>query len=243
MTAKLKALGLSLLALAAISAVSAASASAVTDVITVGKSPALLTGVSHNNVFKRDVTGTSKFECTTAKFAATVKTGESTITADVGYEGTLNQTPHEHHCNSASAGAVTIDMNGCGYVVNGETSGKDVSDRTDATVWIECFEGKAITITSSLGIKLTVPPQTPTKGGVTFANVVNHAGGNAVKMTITATGITTICEEAFGCGLSGIPTHSNDYEYDGDVTMTAYENTEGLPTPVTEGARTSVSAS
>jgi hypothetical protein len=243
MTARLKALGLSLLALAAIGALGASSASAVTDVVTTGASPALLTGVSHNNVFKRDVSGNSRFECTTAKFAATVTNGATQITADVEYEGTLNQTPHEHHCNASPAGTITIDMNGCGYVVNGETTGKDVSGGTDATMWIECPEGKAITITSSLGIKLTMPAQTPTKGGVTVANVVNHAGGNAVKMTITATGITTICEEAFGCGLSGIPTHSNDYEYTGDVTMTAFKDVEGLPTPVTEGLRTSIMTS
>jgi hypothetical protein len=243
MTARLKALGLSLLALATIGAMSAASASAVTDVVTTGVSPVLLTGVSHNNVFKRMVEGNSRFECTTSKFAATVKNGESTITADVEYEGTLNQTPHEHHCNATPAGTVTIDMNGCGYVVNGETTGKDFSGETDATVWIECPEGKVITITSSLGIKLTIPPQTPTKGGVTTANVVNHAGGSAIKVTATLRGITTICEEPFGCGLAGIPTHSNDYQYTGDVTMTAYEDKEGLPTPVTEGARVSVSSS
>jgi hypothetical protein len=243
MTAKLKALGLSLFALAAIGAVSAASASAVTDVVTVGASPALVTGVSHNNVLKRDVSGSSEFKCTTAKYASTVKTGESTITADFELEGTLNQTPHEHHCNASPAGNITIDINGCGFILEGETTGKDASGKTDATVWIECPEGKVITITSSLGIKLTIPAQTPTKGGVTTANVLSHAGGNAVKITATLTGITVICEEAFGCGLAGIPTHSNDYEYTGDATLTAYKDTEGLPTPVTEGERTSVSVS
>jgi hypothetical protein len=243
MTAKLKALGLSLLALAAISAVSASSALAVTDVVTVGKSPALLTGVSHNNVFKRDVSGSFKFECTTSKFAATVTNGTSTITADVEYEGTLNQTPHEKHCNAAPAGTMTINMNGCGYILDGETTGKDVNGKTDGTVWIECPESSSIIITSSLAIVLTVPPQTPTKGGVTFTNVPSHTGSSALKVSMTATGITTICAEAFGCGLAGIPTHSNDYEYIGDVTMTAYEDKEGLPTPVTEGARTTVSGS
>jgi hypothetical protein len=240
MIRKLKVLGLSLVALAAIGAVSAASASAVTDVVTVGKSPALVTGVSHNNVFKRDVSGSSRFECTTSKFAATVTNGASHISADVAYEGTLSQTPHtEHHCNAAPAGTVTIDMNECTYTINGETTGKDVNGGTDATVWIQCPTGKVITITSSLGIKLTIPAQTPTKGGVTFANVT----GSTVKVTATATGITTICEEAFGCGLAGIPTHSNDYQYTGDVTMSAFEDKEGLPTPVTEGPAVSLQTS
>jgi hypothetical protein len=239
MIRKLKVLGLSLVALAAIGAVSAASASAVTDVVTVNPSPAILTGVSHNNVFQRDVQGNAKFECTTSKFAATVTNGASHISADVEYEGTLFQTPHEHHCNAAPAGTVTIDMNGCTYTINGETTGKDVNGGTDATVWILCPAGKVITITSTLNIKLTIPAQTPTKGGVTFAAAV----GNTVKVTATATGITTICEEAFGCGLAGIPTHSNDYKYTGDVTMSAFEDKEGLPTPVTEGLPATFSTS
>jgi hypothetical protein len=243
MTAKLKALGLSLLALAAISVMSASSALAVTDVVTVGKSPALLTGVSHNNVFQRDVEGSTKVECTTSKFAATVKNGEPVVTVDVEYEGTLDQTPHtEKHCN-ASFGNVTIDMNGCAYVLNGETTGKDVNGKTDGTMWIECPEGKVITMTSSIGIKLTVPAQTPTKGGTTVTNLASHAGNSALKVSMTATGITTICEEAFPCALAGIPTHSNDYKYTGEVTVTAFEDAEGLPTPVSEGVRTSVSGS
>jgi hypothetical protein len=237
-----KTLGLSLVAVLALGALTASAASAV-DVVTVGKSPALLTGVSHNNVFKQDP-GNSKFECTTSKFAATVKNGDSLIHADVLYEGTLNQTPHEIHCNS-NIGTVTIDMNGCEYTLSGETTGVDPkgSGNKDATIWITCPAGKTIQITSSVGATLSIPAQTPTKGGVTYTNVANHAGNSAVTVNATVTGITTTCAPAFACAIGGIPAHGNGFEYNGSVTMTAFEDKEGLPTPVTEGVRTSLSSS
>jgi hypothetical protein len=243
MVGKLKTLALSLLVLAAISAVSASAVSAA-DVVTTGVSPALLTGVSHNIVLQRDVEGSTKVQCTTAKYAATVKNGDSQITADVEYEGTLNKTPHtERDCNASPSGNFTIDMNGCGYIMTGETTGKDVNGGTDSTSWIECPEGKQIQVTSSLGVTLSIPPQTSTKGGATASNVASHEGNSAVKLTITVTGLTVTCAPAFSCGLAGMPTHSNDYKYTGDITLTAFGDNEGLPTPVTEGARTSLSVS
>lgn len=78
MTRNLKALGLSLVAMVALGALGASSASAVDKVTTGNGEPAILTGVSHNGLLT--LTGASgevitRFECTTAKLAATVKTG------------------------------------------------------------------------------------------------------------------------------------------------------------------------
>ena len=244
MTRNLKTLGLALVALSAMSALSASSASAV-DVVTTGVSPALLTGVGLNHQLSAH-SGTPKFECTTAKFAATVNSGDSEITADVAYEGTLNATPHtDHHCNSSS-GTLTIDMNGCGYILTGETTGTAPAGHTagkDATVWIHCPGSNKIQITSSLGITLSIPPQTPTTGGVSYTNVPNHLGSPGVAVKATATGITITCAGTFLCTLGGIPHHSNQWQYTGDVTMTAFRDDEGLPTPVTEGPRVSLSSS
>ena len=243
MTRNLKPLGMSLVAMFAVSALVTSSASAV-DVVTTGKSPAMLTGVGHNHVFSAH--STPKFECTTAKFAATVTNGASEITADALYEGTLNATPHtDHHCNSSS-GTATIDMNGCGYILTGETTGTAPAGHTagkDATVWLECPGSNKIQITSSLGITLSIPAQTPTTGGVSYTNVASHNGNSAVAVKATVTGVTTTCAGTFLCTLGGYPHHSNQWQYTGDVTMTAYENTEGLPTPVVEGARTSLVSS
>ena len=252
MIRNLKALGLSLVAVFAMSALGASSASAV-DVVTTGVSPALLTGVGHNHVFSAH-DGTPKFECTTSKFAATVKNGDSEITADVSYNGTVsfNGDPETQtktsttHCN-ASSGTATIDMNGCGYILTGDTSGNAPAGHTagkDATVWIHCPIGKNIQVTSSLGVTLTIPPQTPTTGGVSYTNVPVHDKNTAVAVKATVTGITSTCgTSTFICTLGGIPHHSNQYTYTGDVTMTAFEDIEGLPTPVTEGPRTSLSSS
>ena len=242
MTRNLKALGLSLAAVFAVSALGTSSASAV-DVVTSGSSSAILTGVGHNHTLSAGEVG---FECTTAKFAATVKNGDPEITADVLYEGTLNQTPHvDQHCNSTS-GTATVNMNGCASVLTGETTGSAPAGHTagkDATVWLECPGANKVQITTSGGYTLTIPPQTPTTGGVSYTNVASHNGNSAVAIKVTVAGITITCAGTFLCTLNGTPHHSNQWEYTGDVTMTAYGDTEGLPTPVTEGARTSLSFS
>ena len=242
MTRNLKTLGLALVALSAMSALSASSASAV-DVVTTGTSPTLLTGVGHNHKLS---VGSASFQCTAAKFAATVNSGDSQITADVLYEGTLNQTPHvDQHCNSTS-GTATVDMNGCAGVLTGETTGNAPAGHTegkDATVWLECPGANKVQITTSLGYTVSFPPQTPTTGGVSYTNVASHEGNSAVAIKVTVAGITATCAGTFLCTLGGTPHHSNQWEYTGDVTMTAFRDDDGLPTPVTEGPRTSVSVS
>jgi hypothetical protein len=235
MTRKLKVLSLSLVAVFAMSAVAASSASAVTDHLTTTKPSALMTGVSHDNVF--NITGVSTFECTTSKFTATGVNNGTEITVDPEYTGTVNQTPHETHC-SASIGKVTVDMNGCHYKLSGVTNAS-----LDGPVWIECPAGKQIQITSSLGPVISIPSQTPTTGGVSYENLPNHPGGKAVKVKATVEGITYTCATAFLCALGGIPTHGNNADYTGSVTVTGYEDTDGLPTPITEGAQIPIEVS
>jgi hypothetical protein len=46
------------------------------------------------------------------------------VTIDPEYTGTINKTPHGTSCN-ATGGEVTIDMNGCHYVVTSDTTGED----------------------------------------------------------------------------------------------------------------------
>ncbi len=133
-------------------------------------------------------------------------------------------------------------MNGCHYRLTGSTTGEDPPVvGKDATVWIECPVGQVIKITSNVGPVISIGSQTPTKGGVTYTNLPNHPGGASVTVKTTVTGITYSCAPAFACGLGGIPTHGNDADYNGHVIVTGYEDTEGLPTPVTEGPRVPVS--
>jgi hypothetical protein len=245
MIRNLKALGLALVAVFAVGAMSASAASA-TDLFTVGngKTSALMTGVSHGSKF--EITGGGpNFSCTTAKYAGTAVNAASEATVDALYEGTANATPHTADCN-ASVGSITaVDMNGCDFDLTGNTNNEDpVGSGKDATISITCTGTNAIKITSSLGAVISIPNQTPTvEGGVSYTNLPNHTGGAAVQVKATVTGITYTCAPAFQCGLGSIPTHGNNSDYTDNVTVTGYEDSEGLPTPVTEGARVPISVS
>jgi hypothetical protein len=251
MIRNLKALGLALVAVFAMGALSASSASAVTDVVTTeGGTPALLTGVAtHTPAGTADVfsipSANKNFKCTTAKFAATVKNGDTSVTVDVEYTGKLEATPHGTPCNS-SLGDLTYDMNGCDYNLSGNTNGTDPKEAgsVHAKVWITCG-AKPIEVTGP-GATISIPAQTPTEGGVTYTNVANHSGGKgAITVKSTITGITYTCAPAFACGLVGIPTHGNDATYNGHVIMTGFtdNNAAGVITPASEGAVKTVSIS
>jgi len=242
MIRKLKALSLALGAVFAIGAVMASSASAV-DVFTnsKGKESDLLTGVSHDGVFS---IGNAKFECTNAKFAATATQGDKVITVDAIFEGTPNVTPHNanEHCLGPLNHKLVIDMNGCSYDLNGETTGvhKGVVGN-DATFWITCPVGKEIQITdTSVGVTVSIHEQTPTEGGVIYTNLPKHPGGEAIEVTATVTGTTYTCTPVFTCGLSGISAEANNTIYTGHVKMTCYEdkNAKGVITPASEGPQT-----
>jgi hypothetical protein len=242
MIRNLKALGLALGAVFAFSAMAASSASAADHFTNSlgGANPVLVTGVSHNNKFEITSSKT-KFECTTSKFTGTTTNGSTELTIDPSYEGTVNQTPHETHC-TATNGKVTVSMNGCHYVLGGNTELTE-KDGTDAQVWITCPAGKVIEIKQpGTGVTITVPPQTPTKakGGVTYKNIEDPVGSGkkAVEVTATVTGITYECH-GFACAFGGIPSHGNDADYTGTVVGTCYEDKDGLPTPITEGVQVS----
>lgn len=240
MLRNLKTLGLVLVTVCA-TGVMASSAAAVTDSFTTsGGGTALLTGVSHDNAFTITNPSPVKFECTTAKLAGTIVNGSSEMTVDKEYSGLINATPHSTKCSS-SIGEVTVDMNGCDYRLTGSTTGMD-GGQTDATVWIEC-PSEPIKITGPSGVVVTIPGQTPKEGGVTYINLPNHSGGAAIKITTTVTGITYSCHPTFICTLAAIPHHADNLDSTGTMTVTGYADSDGLPTPVTEGARLGIAVS
>jgi hypothetical protein len=251
MLRNLKALGLALGAVFAMGAMSASSASAVTDVFTVtGGGTAIATGVSTHQVGathtsdRLTMTGSNKdFTCTQSKYAATVTNGDTHVTVDATYTGKLTETPHNtvHKCNSA-IGDLTITMNECDFDLTGTTTGHDPVGTPDATIWITCG-AKPIEMDAPAGVIIKIPAQTPTTGGVTYTNLPNHPGGAAITFNATATGITYTCAPAFACGLGGIATHGTDADYNGHTIVTCWTDTEGLPTPVTEGPQRGCSIS
>jgi hypothetical protein len=248
MTRNLKALGLALVAIFVMSAVAASAASAADDHFTTTKASALLTGVSHDNEFR--ITGGPAFACTTSKFTGTVLNNATEATIDPEYTGKINQTPHNkapldpRECD-ATGGDITVDMNGCHYDLTGNTTGSD-EGKTDATVWITCPGTNVIKITQlNTMVTISIPPQTPTVGGVTYTNLPNHTGGKAVTVKATATGITYGCAPAFACFVAGAGTHGNDSDYTGTVTATGWEDkSAAVPlTPITEGAQIPIEVS
>jgi len=116
---------------------------------------------------------------------------------------------------------------------------------TDATIWVECPAGKEIEVTTSFGVTVSVPTQTPTSGGVIYKNLANHTGGSAVEVVATSTGITYTCSPAFTCGLAGLGTEGNTGTYVGSVVVTGFEDlSSAVPlTPITEGAQIPISMS
>jgi hypothetical protein len=193
------------------------------------------------------------FKCTTSQFTGTVINKSTEATVLPKYTGILEKTPHESHECSASLGNVTIDTNDCHYILTGNTTQKDLTDKTkgtvpDAKVWITCPKDekgveKEITITGALGCTIHVPSQTPTEGGVVYETLKTHAGGSAVKVTATVTGITYTATSQ--CGLVGIKTEGNDADYTGTVTVTGYEDLEWAEegTKIKEGLQVPIEVS
>jgi hypothetical protein len=222
MIRNLKVLGLALWAMLALGATAASSASAV-DTFTSVKSPETITGVnpaphstSANRLFVTSASGgeLSNVECTTSKFHGNVNNGalEATFTAE--YTGTKNVVPHTTDCTS-SLGAATVTMNGCAYILTGNTTKEDpVGGGKDAIVSIECTPStNEITMhIPGAGVTFEIPAQTPTEGGLKYTN---EAG--KVRIKATATGITYTCTPAFVCGLGGIASEGNKADYIGVV--------------------------
>ncbi|HEY5815772.1 MAG TPA: hypothetical protein VIS95_05470 [Solirubrobacterales bacterium] len=218
MTRNLKPLGLALTAALTMGALTASSA-AGTDLFTTDGPDAWTTGVSHNTVFKTPV---MTFGCTTSKFTGTIDTAEpSTMTVLASYSRKINETPHigSNNCEPI------ISMNGCHYVLSGDTDGEDL-EQTDATFWIVCPEGKEIEMTFS-NCAVKVPGQTPTAGGVTYSNLPNHKPRSAIQVTTTVTGLTYSATPGFACGFKGFSSEGDNLDLEGTIVLTGYEHTGG----------------
>jgi hypothetical protein len=223
MIRNLKALGLALVAVCALGALAASSASAVTDVVTTPAGNTWVTGTSHDN--KLTIPGKSEVKCTTSKYFATVKNGDTHLTVGATYSGIIGETPHTNpDCTVEGVINTTalVAMNGCDYELTGTTTGLDAG-KTDATVSVICPVGKKIEIKTTAGCTVSVPTQTPTVGGVAFTNKVPVAG--KVTIDITATGVTYSTN--FACQLAGLSAEANDALFTGTVVTEGFVDTSG----------------
>jgi hypothetical protein len=225
MTRNLKALGIALVAMLALSSMAVSTASAL-DTFTVPKAETKLevTGGPH----KLRITGTpAESECSHVKIEATTHaTASSEITTEsIKYTGKTGAGETENPKCESSLGDVTFDSNGCGYVLTGETTGKD-KEKTDATVWIECPHFSAFEITTTVGCTILVYPQTPTEGGVTYTNGIDPTSGRKdITVTATLTGLT-YSTSGTACGLLGLPAEGNTLDTNATYTIKAPEGIE-----------------
>jgi hypothetical protein len=150
---------------------------------------------------------------------------ETDITANAEYEGTPEEEPpHSEHCES-SVGTVIVDMNGCDYLLTGETN-RTHDEKATAEVHIECEnEGEEIETTGSSGCDIDIPAQTPTAGGVTYTQSEDAEGTKTITVDAHVTGIT-YTSTGFACVLAGISSEANNLDYAGTVEITGHEENE-----------------
>jgi uncharacterized protein YfaP (DUF2135 family) len=202
---KLKMFGLALGVMLALGATAASSASAI-DTFTATNLVETISGTATNG--KIEITGPGvSAECATVKLHANVANGSSQGTGEASFEGTVGAT-HSGHCGS-SLGKGEIAVNGCEIVITGTTVAGH------AKPWITCSGSNEIELKApAVGVTIKVPAQTPTGGGITYAN---EAG--KVRAQATVQGITYTCSPAFLCGLGGIPTEGNGADLTGSILM------------------------
>ncbi len=175
----------------------------------------ILTGHGEDNEFKFTTPGLG-VHCWNATFAGTISEPEK-VTVLPTYKGKKGE-PENTICESL-IGIVRVDMNGCDYVLTGNTTQED-GGKADAEVSIVCPEGKAIRITNNC--EITIPGQTPTGGGVTYVNGTENGKGD-VTINQTLTGLKFTAKGV--CSLVGIPNEGSNLDLVGTMTVTGYENT------------------
>jgi hypothetical protein len=224
MTRKIKALGLGLVAMLAFGAISA-SASAQ-DLLTVPNAPVTVTasgGGPGNGIFKVTTGIEPEVHCEHNTFDGTV-TGPAVeeVTVSASYEGS-EENPTGEPCDS-SIGESTVRMNGCDYVLTGETTGSD-GGNTDATVSIVCPGSEQIEIETPGTCTIHIHAQTSTSGGVTYTNGTGSNGEPDVTVHATVTGITYSTTGPL-CFIGGLPTEGNQADYNETITVEAPEGIE-----------------
>jgi hypothetical protein len=217
MKRNLKVLGIALAAVFAMSAVAASGASAHY-IFTPGASPAWITGtqIAHTAGNKLEIgENVARVECNNAHFKGTSEgTEPSQVTVTAEYE---ECTTHASGINAAS----TVDMNGCAYILTGETT-----DGTHGIVHIECPGTNVIEVTTpSVNCTVKVKAQTPTSGGISYENTFPTGEKDDVDATATVEGITFERSGGIICAASGIPSEGNNAKLLEKITIRAYKDT------------------
>jgi hypothetical protein len=220
MSLKLKALSLSVFAALAVGAVSVVSAPADTGGVAHSDVDwthikAKQYGSLHENTFFSHGLGDG-VTCETAEYTASVPT--KTV-------GEITVTPTYANCKTTDGFPATVNMTDCSFVL----TFTDDPNQEHHTAHLECPKGVThahVSVNPPIvgECHLTIPPQTPTTGGVTYTNIKHPTGTSPHSLTlnITAEGIThTAVETGFGCG--GDDGVTNNTTLNGKVIATGFD--------------------
>jgi len=200
MAARLKILGITLVATLALSAGVASVASATGFKFLSEKPSTILVGKQHG--VNTDVLETN---------GGLVTCNELTYSgAHSGMEATeLELSPKWSNCSAFGFISVPIDSEGCKYrFTTGAKEGSNFEGSTDIT----CPEGKRIDITAP-GCNVTIPTQTPTGGKITYTNL-SSGSTREITIDVALTGIHYIEDEISGlpnCTSAGVTTTNGTY--------------------------------
>jgi len=247
MNRNLKALGLALLAVFAMSAVLASAAQAQLAKVTVGSSPAWLTGevISHptiGNFATFTLAGGQVLSCEAANFDATVRNGDTEITFVQTFSACKAVIGTESHL-------VTVTMNHCDFLLHDMTTQSPNSTTFTALIDLVCPAEKQVEIhvykaaaneTEELCTYKVASFQN--KGG----NVIHNEAGtphNDLKLTHTVTEIKTTRTGSLLCGAA-----SQNATFTCSTTIRAFEDlggsiVDGTVVGLLEGAQTSLTIS
>ncbi len=240
MNRNLKVLGLALVAVFAMTAVLASAAQAQIKV-TVGSSPAWLTGevIEHPTIGKTQtftLSGGQVLSCEKVTATATVSNGDTSITAFPTYSNCKAVIGTETHL-------VTVTMNGCDYKFHG---GVEVSGGTtfkEVEVDLICPAEKQVEI----HVYKSATTETEELCTYKVAGFVNNKGNethnvagspNDLTITTTAEGIATTRTGSLLCGAA-----STTAKYTGSTTVKAFEDAGGSVTSPIEGKQVSLTLS
>jgi len=212
MNRKLKALALALFAAFALSAMTASSASASGETFHSDGDHTIL-DVTQDGT-EGSSTGQQIFETTAGKLSCTGVEASITLTATT--TGEITAVPTYTKCNKIEGGAegltTHVKMTSCDYLFTAE------STPTHAQVHIQCSTpGDHIHVNATfLGSEIlcmTIPPQTPTSGGVVYHNLGEPPATRTITIEVTVEGIEYT--EKGACGSSTV----NNGKYFGNVLV------------------------
>jgi len=213
MTRNLKVLGLALLAVFAMSAVAVSSASAHKLSIAGGAANVDITATGTGAVFGVK-SGALEVKCKKEAFSSTTVANSAT---------TITIAPKYEECTAAPFGASPVDVNGCTFVLHGNTTSSPGTTagttKTDMPADLVCPANQSITITAP-GCTIHVDPQINLHG----VGFTNGGSGTTADINVVSTvdNIHYTTAGGFVCSLGGLSTTGNDSFLTGTATANGY---------------------